>query len=552
MGRSITAIADKTRLSPPDPKEPFKALNTTFNVERKGQHVWHVQENFGPDGEKLARAQNEVQFAIGSGQRGHSYFTARDGFLFQTPISWYSQKKIWDLSPGFGNTSLRPVVGICLFCHSGGARPVEQTTNRYEEGIFTTAAISCERCHGPAERHIEYQEKAKHVKGQPDYTIVNPRRLEPALREDVCHQCHLSGEARILRRGRGLFDYRPGLPLYEFWSIYEPAPGLHSVQKAVGHVEQFTESKCNIATKGALGCATCHDPHEQLLPEKRVTHYRKKCLACHEEDHPCTLDRSARLHRNKDDSCIACHMGRLNDTDIAHTAVTDHRILRVPAPVEKPDPQRMFQLPRKPLLLFQKDRRGEDVDSDRDLGMALVRASADRSKPFFRALPEAVQLLEKAREKTPKDVPLLLDLAEALFHLQREAEAVKVYLAILEIEPRNTRALGHLGFSYYALGKHEEARAELKKALGEEPWNGQLHLFLALTLVKEKQYAEASAACDKWLELEPGNADTWFMLAHCRRKQGKADEAVAALKKADALRSPRHDEFRAWFSKSVE
>src|SRR5205807_1025335 len=94
--------------------------------------------------------------------------------------------------------------------------------------------------------------------------------------------------------------------------------------------EQLIGSKCYKKSSGRLGCATCHDPHEALLPEKRSAHHRQKCLECHKTEHPCSLDRTERLKTSKKDSCIDCHMKRLEETDIAHTAVTDHRILRLP------------------------------------------------------------------------------------------------------------------------------------------------------------------------------------------------------------------------------
>ena len=60
--------------------------------------------------------------------------------------------------------------------------------------------------------------------GPVDTTIVNPRHLERSLREAVCEQCHLEGEARTVRHGRGLDDFRPGMPLELFWSVFVAAP----------------------------------------------------------------------------------------------------------------------------------------------------------------------------------------------------------------------------------------------------------------------------------------------------------------------------------------
>ena len=106
-------------------------------------------------------------------------------------------------------------------------------------------AIGCERCHGPGELH---------VRGDMEHTIVNPARLSPPLRDAVCEQCHLEGEARLLRAGRDLFDYRPGLPLADFWSVLVEARRSGEDAKAVNHVEQMYQSKCFQRPVGALQC----------------------------------------------------------------------------------------------------------------------------------------------------------------------------------------------------------------------------------------------------------------------------------------------------------
>src|SRR5439155_20877064 len=84
-----------------------------------------------------------VHYAVGSGIHGRSYLIARGERLFMAPLSYYTSKAAWDLSPGFDSGAyrdfLRPVTDSCLFCHTGTARAAD--------------AISCERCHGPGEAH---------------------------------------------------------------------------------------------------------------------------------------------------------------------------------------------------------------------------------------------------------------------------------------------------------------------------------------------------------------------------------------------------------------
>ena len=50
----------------------------------------------------------------------YSYLINHDGYLFQSPITWYPQKRMWDLSPGYATRHhhfARPVTAECLFCH---------------------------------------------------------------------------------------------------------------------------------------------------------------------------------------------------------------------------------------------------------------------------------------------------------------------------------------------------------------------------------------------------------------------------------------------------
>jgi hypothetical protein len=44
---------------------------------------------------------HRILFGIGSGEHGTSYVVARGDLLFLTPLSYYSQKGLWDLSPGY-------------------------------------------------------------------------------------------------------------------------------------------------------------------------------------------------------------------------------------------------------------------------------------------------------------------------------------------------------------------------------------------------------------------------------------------------------------------
>ena len=543
MGRSIlpvAALAGKLHYEH-EVHNPFTALGSRFLVERQADRLWHSEQRLDVDGKVLAQRRSAVDYVIGSGQRGHSFFSVQDGFLFQTSISWFSRDQIWDLSPGFHNGQPRPVLHECVFCHSGGALPVEHTENRYEGKVFTSPAIGCERCHGPGELHVKFRAADQLPKGRVDHTIVNPRHLEPARREAVCQQCHLEGEARFLRRGRGLFDFRPGLPLEDFWAVYLPSDEVQDKHKVVGHVEQMYESKCFQASKGAFGCATCHDPHQPVAPAERLPFYRTRCLNCHEQQHSCTGNRARRAERK--DSCFECHMTRLHRTDIAHTATTDHRILRKPA-AEAPYLPPPYLLPN-PLVPFPR-RPADDPDADRDLGIALVRAGqANNSFAPYRSRAEP--LLERARARDPKDIPVLFHLALLLSQTDQPGKGIAVAEDLLALVPEHELTLHLAAVMAADAGKPGDALKYWEKLLAVSPRNADAHLARAALLAKDGRHERAIAGCRKLLALDPLRAEAWTVLAYCHEQRGAAARAAEARQMAEVLKTPESERFRAWF-----
>ncbi|MGA8273158.1 MAG: multiheme c-type cytochrome, partial [Candidatus Sulfotelmatobacter sp.] len=130
------------------------------------------------------QGKRELLYYIGSGRRGRSYLFETDGFLFESPVNWYANKKIWDMAPAY-QSALEiplnlPAYPSCLNCHvSDMQAPAKDTDNRYPHPPFLHTGVSCERCHGPGVAHAT------------GGGIVNPAKLSPARRDEVCMQCHL-------------------------------------------------------------------------------------------------------------------------------------------------------------------------------------------------------------------------------------------------------------------------------------------------------------------------------------------------------------------------
>src|SRR5262249_32306239 len=112
MGRSLALVAD----AKPEPDDtashnPFESGGLTYRVQRKHHHIGHSEPAFDSSGHTVAETTAEVQYVVGSGRSGRAYLVDRDGYLFASPITWYPQKKIWALSPGYEAQNPHPRFG---------------------------------------------------------------------------------------------------------------------------------------------------------------------------------------------------------------------------------------------------------------------------------------------------------------------------------------------------------------------------------------------------------------------------------------------------------
>ncbi|HEV3444586.1 MAG TPA: cytochrome c3 family protein, partial [Gemmataceae bacterium] len=371
MSHSIAPVAHGTPDGHDDSYvlQSFQAAGYDYIVEHRGSVVVHRETRRDAAGKVVAEAEGEVQFTIGSGAHGKTYVVQHGDCLFQSPISWYAAAQSMGLAPSHRQKNLhfeRRIDGNCLFCHCDDARPVEHTLNRFQGPISSRYGIGCERCHGPGELHVQRYKRGG-IRSGADDTIVNPRRLEPNLREAVCEQCHLQGARRVLRRGRQLHDYRPGLRLQDYWTVFVQQAGPEELQKAVSQVEQLHESRCFRESKGELGCISCHNPHAVPRPADRVAIFRARCLNCH-QDSSCREAPERRLARTAADDCTACHMPRRRSSDIAHAAITDHRILRRPPTDSRAQESGVSLRDDMPVPFYPETRATHSSDLDRDLG----------------------------------------------------------------------------------------------------------------------------------------------------------------------------------------
>jgi hypothetical protein len=406
------------------------------------------------------RSERTLDFFIGSGAAGRSFLYEEDGFLFQAPVTWYARDSRWDVSPGYESDTVsrwsRAVAPDCLNCHSSQVRASPEFENRYANPPFAQIGIGCERCHGPGSEHIV-------GKGR----MVNPAKLDPARRDAVCAQCHMSGEARIAKVGKQLSDYRPGALLSNYVSYF--VFGKAAAVKATSYVERLGASRCKMMSGDRMWCGTCHDPHSMPAPQARIGWYREKCLSCHEQSD---------CKRGAGD-CAGCHMPKTKVADGGHGVLTDHAI-----PAVVGISQAAANLVK--LEGFSVSDRG-----DRELGLAYAEVFARTNNAMQSA--EAIRLLSKVAEDAEVDERLAdLYLARGDFAL-----ALPRYRSALRKRPGSIPALVNLGKLYGVAGKLEEAKALWREALKRNPCQSEASQNLKLAIESQGGSAEMDPALSR-------------------------------------------------------
>jgi len=540
MGNSIAAVTDCTVIEKYDVHNPFKAVGFEYSIRKAGSRVFHQEKKRDPAGQLVFEQEEEVHFGVGSGHSGRGYLINRNGFLFLSPITWYRQEATWDLSPGYSQTPnhphfARPVIAECLFCHANHEEPIPSTINHYRQPI-ALQAIGCERCHGPGALHV-----ARRDIGEggplPDWSIVNPARLAPALRDAVCEQCHLHPEISVSPRGRNLLEYRPGLPLHLFQSVFLLAPEARDKNKFGGRVEQMQTSACYQKSAGKLGCISCHDPHGVPAANEKIAFYRNRCLNCHRQDRKdCSVPLAERLRRSKADDCAGCHMP-YNPTNFIHVSLTDHR-------VQRPGRENAGLLPASgqlPLVHFYEHllERGEDK---RDLGIALVYYAGPRK--LARILAKAVSILESHLRNCPDDVEALDALGVARLEENIPTAALECFEKILAVDPNSERALTKASSAAAAVGEDKKALGYLEQAIKINPYSASNWVGLGHLCMRRAEWAKAAEAVDQSLRLSPASLDARRLAVIVPYRQGKRAQAVAAWQAFAAFEPPDKDAMR--------
>jgi predicted CXXCH cytochrome family protein len=545
MGRSLVPVASMAALQRYDAtvRNPFEAAGALFTVERQGDRVFHKETHRDAQGHPFAEARAEAQYVVGSGVHGYSYLIDRAGFLVASPIAYYAQRALWDVTPGFTghgrNIFERPVVAECLFCHADPVEHLPDTVNGYARPLFRVGlAIGCQRCHGPGALHVALRERGEVVTS--DDTIVNPARLPWEVREGICQQCHLEGAKRILKQGRHYADYRPGLPWQMFWTVFVHIAGQGD-ERFDSSVEQLYRSRCFQASQGRMGCTTCHDPHGEPEAGEKVAFYRQRCLQCHEDKAVCSLPLAERRKVSPADDCRSCHMPAFPTQDIPHTAATDHRIPRKPTTARAGRPYSSLTSLRP----FQPEIAGFPAsEADRARALVLMEAiGEDRGQAARTALP----ILDRLVRAAPEDWPVREARAQALVALGRPAEALTVCEQVLREAPGRETTLHLAATLALALKQPDEAVHFWQRLCVLNPTSLFYRVGLAQAHAAQGDWERAVAECQAILQDYPPNLEARLVLLEYHLGRGERAQARRLFDEVVALEPAEKQRLARWF-----
>ncbi len=538
------------------------------------------------NGDTVHKKLETVRYIVGSGQHTNSHILDINGYVYQAPVTWYTQEKRWDLAPGFRQNNSRfgrLLADECITCHNHFPEMVPGSINKFSN---MPSGIECERCHGPGKLHVEEMLKGNKVDTSKatDYTIVNPRKLPRDLQMDLCQRCHLQGVA-VLEEGKSFFDFKPGMKLNEVMNIFLPRyTDSHEKFIMASQADRLRLSEC-FKNSPDLSCLTCHNPHKsiEITPAEQ---YNMACKKCHSEQSCPELTKpgtSLTSHSSPltSKNCSACHMPKSGSMDIPHVHITDHRIGVHRIGVLSPQSSvRSFERSENPELASGPERsENPELASDQDnrfLGIQILTkenpTALDMAKgylaTFDKYIPSPVMLdsaafyLEKSTEPFDKKFPTLVHLlfsqekfedlmalsakwpaskaldgwtayriGEAFYKNGHSEKALPYFQKATKAYPFHLDFLEKEGTALGRLGRWQEGKAVLERLIVENPERPIALTNLGLAYVVEGNIEKGEKLYDQAIGLDPDYEQALINKAAVCLLQKRRGEAIQLLQR---------------------
>jgi tetratricopeptide (TPR) repeat protein len=515
----------------------------------------YIREFRLENGDTVHNRLEQVAYIVGSGQHTNSHILDVNGYIYQAPITYYTQEGKWDLAPGFrAGDNLRfsrLLNSECITCHNHFPEPVEGSLNKF---TYMPSGIECERCHGPGEIHARARLAGKNVDTSRyiDYTIVNPRDLSRDLQMDLCQRCHLQGVA-VLNEGKTFYDFKPGMRLNEVMNVFLPRfTNSHERFIMASQADRLRLSPCYEGSD--MTCITCHNPHHTVA-ETSSEEYNAICLNCHQQPRQEVCTAPATEREAQQDNCVYCHMPPSGSTDIPHVNITDHNIRRdvirgkstgvqadgatfLGLEILTKDEGTPLEMAKGYLALYEKYLEAPYLlDS---VKVFLERSAEPVSKTFSTLVHYHFVLgdyagLARLASRQPEGFSIdpwtAYRLGEGLYQQGDYLQALQLFRKATEAMPYNLEFQEKLGVVQVALKQWKNAEKTFRWILHENPKQHRALNNLGFVLVVQNRFADGEALYDQALALEPDYEQALLNKAAVRLHQGDKRNAQKLLQR---------------------
>jgi hypothetical protein len=502
---------------------------------------------------------------------------ASNGYVFQAPLTYYTQKGIWDLPPGFENgfnSRFTRQIGLeCMACHNAQPQFAQGSENKF---LKIPEGIDCERCHGPGSIHVREKQAGNFIDTSKyiDYSIVNPGKLSVDLQFDVCQRCHLQGNA-VLKEGKSFLDFKPGMKLSDVIDVYLPRyEGDESEFIMASHADRLKQSACFKVMadkhgdskslrpyKNAMTCVTCHNPHVSVRKQGDEP-FNSKCSSCHASQKVSACSETPSMIDAAGNNCVSCHMPVSGSIDIPHVTVHDHyirpnpkmnpsksvqktaesfrglqcinntspdersRIIAYIQQFEKFDPGKSYLLDSAEALL---KRRGE-TQFKPDIRLLLAHAFAGKDYAKVSSLAtqygrtELLSILSK-KSKNNEDAWAAYRVAESFTAQGLPADALPFFEKACTLAPLHFEFRNKYGACLMQLGKIKEAEKEFAALCREAPFYAPAFCNYGYCLLMHGDGQGAKTMYTKALQLDPDYKQALINLVGLELYNGHTSEA---------------------------
>ncbi|MEO1262510.1 MAG: tetratricopeptide repeat protein [Bacteroidota bacterium] len=543
--------------------------------ENKNDSSMYVMEFRLENGDTTHKRIEKIEYIVGSGQHTNSHILDINGYVYQAPVTWYTQEEKWDMAPGFRKNNSRFgrwLTAECITCHNHFPKQINGSLNKFED---MPTGIECERCHGPGEAHVRNTLAGNLVDTSTniDYSIVTPSDLSRDLQMDICQRCHLQGVA-VTEPGKTFFDFRPGMKLNDIMNVFLPRySDSHEKFIMASQADRMRLSEC-FKKDESLTCLTCHHPHHsiEVTPKEK---YNNACKNCHgkktnkDEKLNCSAPLAER-EINNNNNCAGCHMPKSGSTDIPHVSITDHFIT-----IPKQQSTTGDQQPKQFLgiKILTKDNptpldmaRGYLATYDKyiespimlDSAFYYLNISQEKSTIKFPVLihllfaqnnfDKIIEELNGQNNKTKFDAWTAYRIGESFLRTGNFKNALNYFSEAVDRLPLHLDFLEKKGIALLALKRIKEAKVVFEKTLKENPKRpvalchlGYAHVLTNNLPMAQKLYDQAIALDPDYaqalinkaalLALQNKNQDAKKLLEKVLKKQPENQQALAGLRR---------------------